>query len=117
MPEQPRRCDDRRPASPWRRALGVAVLTVTAGGAGCGHRPAQPVTADPATPAPSPRRMADCAGDTDLPQIHLLYVLPSDGADLDLDKNGLIRASVESAQTWLEGESGGSRLRFAGTLW
>lgn len=60
----------------------------------------------------SPRETADRADDTDLPQIHLLYAIPSDSTDRKLDKNGWIRSSVASAQSWLERESGGSRLRF-----
>lgn len=58
------------------------------------------------------RYTMDRPDDTNLPQIHLLYALPSDGRDRNLDTNGLIRSSVLSAQEWLRGESGGSRLRF-----
>lgn len=62
--------------------------------------------------ASSPRATVDCRDDSDLPQIHLIYAIPSDGCDQELDKNGSIRASVASAQSWLAKESGGPRLRF-----
>jgi len=67
---------------------------------------------DPATFGSSARPTADCPDDSDLPQIHLLYAIPSGGPDLELDTTGLIRASVESAQEWLAKASGGQRLRF-----
>jgi len=68
--------------------------------------------AGPATPGLSARVTEDCPDDSNLPQIHLLYAIPSNGPDLNLDQNGSIRASVASAQSWLANEPGGSRLRF-----
>lgn len=90
-----------------------AILTMTLGLSvlGC-QATGQWGKAGPATPASSPRATEDCPDDSDLPQIHLLYAIPSDGPDLELDKKGLIRASVASAQGWLAKESGGPRLRF-----
>src|SRR3954451_18824598 len=45
----------------------------------------------------------------DLPghaQAHVLYVLPSNGADHSLDTNGAIAASVDSWQRWLQSQAG-----------
>ena len=109
--EQPQLYGDRRSELPWR-GLGVAILTATLGLSwGCrftGHQ----ATVGPAGLQSSPRLTADCPDDSELPQVHLLYAIPSDGPDRELDKNGLIRASVTSAQGWLASESGGPRLRF-----
>lgn len=44
-------------------------------------------------------------------QIHVMYVLPSDGVDEQLDTNGQIAISVAAFQNWLAGQSGGQRLR------
>ncbi len=110
--EQPCSHSGRGSGLPWR-GLAVAILATTLGLSVWGCRATgQRATAGPATPQSSPRATADCPDDGDLPQIHLLYAIPSDGTDLELDKNGLIRASVASAQSWLAKESGGSRLRF-----
>lgn len=58
----------------------------------------------------------------DLPgheQVHVLYVLPSDGADHSLDTNGAIAASVDSWQRWMRSQTGGRGLvvdTFGGAL-
>lgn len=44
-------------------------------------------------------------------QVHLVYVVPSDGGDRALDTNGVLAASFAVAQTWLSGQTGGARLR------
>ena len=44
-------------------------------------------------------------------QIHIMYVLPSDGADRQLDLNGTLVATVGSWQNWLAGQTGGRRFR------
>jgi hypothetical protein len=96
----------------WRRltpAILVAILGLWIWGC---RATGQNATASFATPGASPRATADCPDDSDLPQIHLIYAIPSDGLDLELDKNGSIRSSVASAQSWLARESGGPRLRF-----
>ena len=45
-------------------------------------------------------------------QIHLMYVLPKDGADGQLDTNGAITNVVAATQRWFEGQTEGRRLRF-----
>lgn len=44
-------------------------------------------------------------------QVHLMYVLPSDGTDEWLDTNGTIHTSVAAFQKWLADQSGGYQLR------
>lgn len=45
-------------------------------------------------------------------QVHVAYVLPSDGQDERLDTDGAIAGSVASLQAWLAQQTGGARLRF-----
>ncbi len=44
-------------------------------------------------------------------QIHVMYVLPSDGKDEELDVNGQIATSVAAAQKWLIGQTKDRRFR------
>ena len=46
------------------------------------------------------------------PQVHVLYVLPSDGVDRHLDTDGTLSNSVASFQRWLSAQTGGKALRF-----
>jgi Divergent InlB B-repeat domain len=60
-------------------------------------------------------RPDDVAG----PQVHVLYAVPSDTPDRELDTNGTIERSVKSWQEWLKGQTGGRGLRldtFGGLL-
>lgn len=45
-------------------------------------------------------------------QVHVLYVLPSDGVDNSLDVNGTLLNTFETVQRWLAAQTGGRRLRF-----
>ena len=45
------------------------------------------------------------------PQVHLMYVLPSDGPDEQLDTNGRIGTSAGAWNGWLSQQTGGRRLR------
>jgi plastocyanin len=45
-------------------------------------------------------------------QVHIIYVLPSDGVDHSLDTNGTLKNTVSSFQTWLDGQTPGRSLRF-----
>jgi hypothetical protein len=45
------------------------------------------------------------------PQVHVLYVLPSDSPDEALDTNGTIEKSVDAWNGWLRGQTGGNGLR------
>jgi hypothetical protein len=45
-------------------------------------------------------------------QVHVMYVLPSDGADQQLDQTGTLEASVRIANEWFTTQTGGKKLRF-----
>ena len=64
-----------------------------------------------AAPDALPRATADRRDDVTGPQIHALYVLPSDGADRGLDTNGTIAASFANWQGWLRGQTFNNGLR------
>ncbi|HMC72657.1 MAG TPA: hypothetical protein VKJ07_26115, partial [Mycobacteriales bacterium] len=57
------------------------------------------------------RSTADQPDDSGLPQIHLMYVVPSDGVDRGFDVNGTIVDSTASWEGWLAGQTGGRSLR------
>lgn len=44
-------------------------------------------------------------------QVHVMYVLPSDGTDRALDTDGTLANSVGSFENWLAAQSGGTRVR------
>ncbi len=69
------------------------------------------VSSSEATTAALPRVTADRPDDRAGAQIHVLYVLPSDGVDDALDTNGTIAASVQNLQNWLKGQTGGNGMR------
>ena len=66
--------------------------------------PAVDITEVPATCAEG-RSMIDRPDDTSLDQIRILYVTPSDGADLSRDTNGQICNSVRAFATWFHSRS------------
>jgi hypothetical protein len=66
----------------------------------------------PAQTAASARSTADRTDDLAGYQIHVMYVLPSDGMDYNLDTGGAIASSVAAAQKWFEVQTRGRRLRF-----
>lgn len=57
------------------------------------------------------RLLSDQRDDTCDPQIHALYVLPSDGVDDGIDIDGTIATSLEATQNWFREQSGGLELR------
>jgi hypothetical protein len=64
-----------------------------------------------ATSAVLPRVTTDRPDDSAAPQIHVIYALPSDGADRALDENGTLNDSVTSWNAWLANQTGGPNLR------
>jgi Divergent InlB B-repeat domain len=58
-----------------------------------------------------PRSEVDRADDRTGPQIHALYVVPSDGADRGYDTDGTVAASVANWQGWFRGQTRGPGLR------
>jgi hypothetical protein len=64
-----------------------------------------------APPDPPGRHREDQPDDRTGKQIHLVYAIPSDGTDNQLDVDGTIAGSVASAQSWLTAQTGGRKLR------
>ena len=60
------------------------------------------------TPA---RAAVDLPDDVTGDQVHVMYVLPSDGSDRQLDVNGAITNSIAAWTGWLTAQTGGSRMR------
>lgn len=56
--------------------------------------------------APNPRHERDQPDDRPGPQVHVVYAVPSDAEDGNLDRYGDIERSLEAIQRWLEGETG-----------
>ncbi len=44
-------------------------------------------------------------------QIHVIYVVPSDGADRQFDTNGALNTSIAAFQRWHRGQTGGKQFR------
>ena len=58
-----------------------------------------------------PRTLVDLADDASGYQVHILYVVASDGEDRELDTNGAVERSVEAWNEWLGSQTSGRRLR------
>ena len=80
-------------------AIGVVALTLLGAGA-VGSRVAA-----------LPRATADRPDEISGSQVHVIYVVPSDGVDRSLDTDGALDASVSNFQAWLRGQTGGRALR------
>lgn len=57
------------------------------------------------------RTTGDMPDEAGGPQVHFLYVVPSDGADRQLDTNGGMEQSVARIQHWFEAQTGDQALR------
>ncbi|MFN0074391.1 MAG: hypothetical protein ACKVVP_23160 [Chloroflexota bacterium] len=57
------------------------------------------------------RAFADRSDDNSGYQVHVMYVLPSDGTDDHLDIDGTLTISVRAFQKWLASQTGSQRLR------
>ncbi len=68
-------------------------------------------SASSAAPDALPRSTKDRPDDVTAPQVHALYVLPSDGVDRALDTNGTIEASFANWQRWLRGQTFNNGMR------
>ncbi len=94
--------------TPGPHTLSVRGWTVAAGAAGGTASPALNV---PVTIAAPVRATVDQADDLAGDQVHVMYVVPSDGTDRQLDVNGAITNSIAAWSGWLTGQTGGSRFR------
>jgi hypothetical protein len=57
------------------------------------------------------RAVADMPDEISGPQVHFLYVVPSDGADGQLDTNGVMEQSIARIERWVEKQTGNQGLR------
>lgn len=78
--------------------------------------PRPPPDADPgalkSSPVPGlPRSTVDRVDDTQLSQVHVMYVLPSDGIDRGLDTDGHLAGSMHAINAWLAANTPGREFR------
>jgi hypothetical protein len=71
----------------------------------------RPLPATPPASCTTVRTAVDRIDDTTDHQVHLIYAIPSDGDDLELDSNGQIAASFEHIETFLRERLDGSAFR------
>jgi len=64
------------------------------------------------TPVSSGRSIVDRSDDSSGPQVHVMYVIPSDGEDRQLDVDGTLARSVASFHNWFSQRSNGLAFRF-----
>jgi hypothetical protein len=87
----------------------IAVLALGSASAFC-------VACHAAEPAPvvrcEGRDTTDREDDFDGHQVHVVYALPSDGTDRELDVESTLTDSIDVMNTWLAQQTGGARLRF-----
>jgi len=93
-------------ATSWTLGATPGINTATATVAGL-----TPVTFSATATPVDTRATQDRLDEVTGNQVHVMYVLSSDGADRELDRNGTLASSVGSFQTWLAGQTGGRRLR------
>jgi hypothetical protein len=95
---------------PWV-ALALFALALTA----CIDDALPPGTATPQSMSVIATNILDRSG-ADRPdevggfQIHVVYAIPSDGIDRGRDQDGEIARSVAAFETWLDGQTGGTKL-------
>lgn len=82
------------------RAFGAVLLSLVA----CGGEP--PTDSPPTIAPPGKRSTVDRPAEVSAPQIHLIYMIPSDGVDVGYDTTGAIAGSVGHFQYWLIGKTG-----------
>ncbi len=59
----------------------------------------------------APRATQDRPDQTTALQVHVIYAVPADGVDRQLDRNGTLATSVLAWQHWLQQQTGGPTLR------
>ena len=57
------------------------------------------------------RAVTDMPDDISGPQVHFLYVVPSDGADGQLDTNGVMEQSIARIENWVVTQTGNQALK------
>jgi hypothetical protein len=74
--------------------------------------PRDATTADDAPVSCAGRALADRPDDDALHQVHVLYLLPSDGTDRALDTDGTLALSSAALGLWMSSRTGGTAFRF-----
>src|SRR5262245_17001950 len=93
--------------------LAVAVVLIGGCGGGTSARPSTNPTPLPASPpAPGGRAAVDLPDDMSGNQVHVIYVLPRDGVDQNLDIDGTLSGSMLLAQNWFASQTNGRRVRY-----
>ena len=85
------------------RLLGVLTAALVA----CALVAGLSTAASTALPRATEDRPDEVAGE----QVHLVYAIPTDAPDEQLDVNGELNASIARMQGWLAGQTGGPKLR------
>ena len=91
--------------------LAVASLLLAGG---CGGQSDSPSSPSP-TPTPTAaqrRSTVDQPDDVVGNQVHVMYVLPSDGVDQSFDSDDTLNASMGLAQNWFAGQTSNRRVRY-----
>lgn len=88
-----------------------ALVTATLLAAGCGQVGTKPGDAAVEVDAQPGRATADRPDEAIGRQVHVLYVVPSDGTDRNLDTTGVLATSVDAWSQWIARKAGGPRLR------
>ena len=70
------------------------------------------VVSDAIQVGPPARSTTDRPDDASGPQLHVVYAVPADGADRQLDGATTLYYSIASFQSWLRGKTGGRQLLF-----
>lgn len=88
-----------------RRVAGASVFAVV------GLVVATMASVSQAGPSALLRATSDRPDDFAGPQIHVMYVVPSDEVDRQLDTDGSINASTSNLQAWLSGQTNGREMQ------
>ena len=89
------------------RVTGVTIGATTIearAGAATGHARITVITAGACNPGERPT--ANCPDDMSGPQFHLVYMIPKDGTDRQLDTSGAIENSWRSGERWFVAKTG-----------
>ena len=102
-----------QPVNPNLLSIIGIVFAVGTFVAGSGHTTiaTSNVATNPHPAATAMRVVNDLPDDFSGNQVHVMYVLPSDGLDEALDTNGTLERSVTAFQKWIAGQAGGQQLR------
>jgi len=93
-------------------ALALGAVAACGGGAAGDDQPDADLGPADATPTCTARSERDRPDDDPGYQVHVVYVIPADGVDRQLDLDGTISTSIAAADSWFTTAAGGRALRF-----